>query len=158
MAAGVRIRVAVCLVEEGRVLLVEHEKAERRYWLLPGGGVELSETMVEAASRELVEETGYECEVGRLVIVCEAIEPMGRHIVNIVFAGRRTGGTLSVGSDRALRDARWVERDRLLELEFYPPIAGTVAECIDEGLEGPVRYLGNVWRDRSAPAGRGGAG
>lgn len=144
-----RIRVAVCVAVDGKVLLVQHEKAGRRYWLLPGGGVELSETMLEAAGREVEEETGYRCDLGRLLVVCEAIEPAGRHIVNMVFAGTLVGGDRRVGDDRALRDVRWMERGTLPGLEFYPPIAGTIAECVDEGFTGPVRYLGNVWKERS---------
>jgi 8-oxo-dGTP diphosphatase len=151
VASGVRIRVAVCLLERGRVLLVQHEKEGRRYWLLPGGGVEPGETMREAVARELEEETGYRCDVGRLLIVCEAIEPRGRHIVNMVFAGTLLGGDQRVGIDKALRDVRWMDRSALGGLEFYPPIATQVGRCIDENLQGPLRFLGNVWVDRSAP-------
>ena len=145
---AVRIRVGVCLVRDGQVLLVEHEKQGRRYWLLPGGGVEPGESLVAAAARELLEETGYSCEVGRLVLVAEAIEPEGgRHIVNLVFAGRLTGGTHRVGVDHALRDARWVDLPALPKLAFYPPIAGVLAECLNENLEGELRFLGNVWEE-----------
>jgi acetyl-CoA carboxylase carboxyl transferase subunit beta len=151
VASGVRIRVAVCLVDSGRVLLVQHEKEGHWYWLLPGGGVEPGETMQHAAGRELEEETGFRCEVGRLLIVCEAIEPRGRHIVNMVFAGRLTGGTRRVGEDRVLTDVRWVDEDVLETLEFYPPIAADLAACLRENLDGPLRFLGNVWVDR-APA------
>ena len=148
VAASVRIRVAVCLLRDGQVLLVQHEKGGRRYWLLPGGGVEAGETLLEAAGRELTEETGYTCEVGRLLLLAEAIEPAGgRHIVNLVFAARLTGGAHRVGTDPALRDARWVDPSELAGLDFYPPIAGVLADCLAEGLAGEVRFLGNVWRD-----------
>jgi 8-oxo-dGTP diphosphatase len=147
---GIRVRVAVCVTAEDQMLLVEHEKAGRRYWLLPGGGLEKGETMLEACRRELREETGYDAEIGRLLIVCEAIQPGGRHIVNMVFAGRLLGGSLSVGVDAALRDARWHSREALGDLVMFPPVTESIVACWDEAFQGPVRVLGNVWRDAGA--------
>ena len=151
MTETVRIRVSACLCEEDRILLVEHHKNDRRYWLLPGGGVEHGETLVEAVRREIREETGLEVRVGRLLIVCEAIEPRGRHIVSMVFAASVTGGTLAVGHDGVLSDARWRKREELPSLESYPPIVEEILACWDEGFAGPVRFLGNIW-DSPAPS------
>ena len=129
------------------MLLVQHEKAGRRYWLLPGGGLERGETVARCAEREVEEETGYRVTPGRLVLVCEAIEPAGRHILNLVYAGRITGGTLAVGEDdSALRDAAWHGRDAVASLTMYPAIAGELLECWDQGFTGPVRELGNLWK------------
>jgi len=49
------------VVEEGRVLLIQHAKLER--WLQPGGHVEPRETPDEAAIREVQEETGVRMEI-----------------------------------------------------------------------------------------------
>jgi len=56
---AIRIRAGVLIWRDGEVLLVRHEKGGRSYWLVPGGGVDPGETMVVAAARELIEETGY---------------------------------------------------------------------------------------------------
>ena len=59
MALEPRIRVSALLRWEGRILLCRHEKAGRgEYWLLPGGGVNGGESLVEALRRELSEEVG----------------------------------------------------------------------------------------------------
>ncbi|MGO8685922.1 MAG: NUDIX domain-containing protein [Candidatus Dormibacteria bacterium] len=164
-----RLRVAVCLTAADRLLLVGQGKAGHRYWLLPGGGVERGETLVEAAHRELIEETGIDVAIGRLLIVCEAIEPGGRHLVNLVFSGRARAaepgdpgapaaapGRLPepVPADAAIEEVRWVSRDELLGLELRPPIAEAVAAAWSAGFGGAVQVLGNVWS--ADPGSRGG--
>jgi ADP-ribose pyrophosphatase YjhB (NUDIX family) len=164
-----RVRVAVCLTAAERLLLVAHRKGAHRYWLLPGGGVEVGETLVEAARREVREETGLDPEIGRLLIVCDAIEPGGRHLVNLVFAAtagvapppsgspgsRVTLPGSEPPSDPAIDEVRWVSRDELLGLELHPPISAAVAAAWAGGFAGEVQVLGNVWvPDPSHPSGR----
>jgi ADP-ribose pyrophosphatase YjhB (NUDIX family) len=158
----------VCLTAAERLLLVAHRKGAHRYWLLPGGGVEMGETLVEATRREVREETGVEAEIGRLLIVCDAIEPGGRHLVNLVFAATvvvpppgSAGFATAVGAganpalDPAIEEVRWVSRGELLGLELHPPIAHAVAAAWAGGFAGEVQVLGNVWAaDPSRPDSR----
>jgi ADP-ribose pyrophosphatase YjhB (NUDIX family) len=94
----------------------------------------------------MFEETGYHVDIGPLQIVCEAIDPGGRHIVNLVYAAQLTGGELAVGRDGALRDVVWQPREALTRLTMYPPIGPTLLARWDAGFAGPPRELGNVWR------------
>src|SRR5439155_263997 len=55
---GPRVRVSAILGWNGRVLLCRHEKPGKEYWLLPGGGVNGGESLVDALHRELAEEIG----------------------------------------------------------------------------------------------------
>jgi ADP-ribose pyrophosphatase YjhB (NUDIX family) len=146
-----RVRVAVCLTAAARLLVVTHRKSGGRHWLLPGGGVEAGETLHEAARREMLEETGLGVTVGRLVILCEAIEPGGRHLLNLVFAANLDG--TAPGSeppathprDPAILEARWASRDEVLALDLHPPIGPPLVEAWDAAFGGDVAYLGNVW-------------
>ncbi len=58
MAVEPRIRVSAILRWQDRMLLCRHEKGEKQYWLLPGGGVNSGESLVDALHRELGEELG----------------------------------------------------------------------------------------------------
>ena len=64
----------VIVDERGRVVLIR-----RRYepmagrWSLPGGGVEIGETLEEGVAREMLEETGFEVEVGPVIEVFDRI-------------------------------------------------------------------------------------
>jgi 8-oxo-dGTP pyrophosphatase MutT (NUDIX family) len=56
---------AIIFDDAGRVLL--QQRGDNGYWGLPGGSVELGETVAEAVIREVAEETGYTVEIVRLV-------------------------------------------------------------------------------------------
>jgi 8-oxo-dGTP diphosphatase len=107
-----------------RVLLVRRAREPLlNVWTLPGGAVEVGETLQAALTRELREETGVVVEVGPVVEVLDQIrmDPEGRvqyHYVLVDFLCRRTGGQLAPGSDAA--DARWVEVGELEALSVPP--------------------------------------
>jgi 8-oxo-dGTP diphosphatase len=64
-SACFRIGVSALIFNEGKVLLAHRRDID--WWNLPGGGMEEGETVDEALHREVLEETGLEVEVGKLV-------------------------------------------------------------------------------------------
>jgi 8-oxo-dGTP diphosphatase len=86
--------------ERGVVLIRRGSEPFKGQWALPGGFVEVGETVEEAADREAAEETGLAVEVARLVGVYSDPErdPRG-HNVSVAFIARVLSGELSAATD-----------------------------------------------------------
>ena len=102
------------------VLLVRRAFPPRQgEWSLPGGRLELGESLPDAVRREVREETGIEVAVGPLVAAFDRVhrDEAGRvryHFVIVDYLCRPIGGTLCAGDDAA--DARWVARGAVAAL------------------------------------------
>lgn len=114
------VGVALVVFDGERVLLVEraHPPAQGQ-WTVPGGLVEVGETVAEAALRELREETGLTVDVGPIVEVVERIlrDADGRveyHYIIVDLLGRSPRGEPRAGSDSA--EVRWVAPSELTAL------------------------------------------
>jgi 8-oxo-dGTP diphosphatase len=141
-----RIRVAGVLTRGEDILLVEHERAGRRYYLLPGGGLEWGETCAAGLAREFLEEVSLKVKTGELLFINESIEPAGkRHIVNLTFRVRLAGGALRVHADRRLKAAAWVPRAQVSRLAFYPAIRRELLQAWKRGFKQPARWLSTPW-------------
>ena len=95
-----KVRATAVLVEDGRILLLEQrvKGSLGREWSLPGGTLEMGETLEECVIRETKEETGLNVAVDRLLYVCERIVN-DRHIVHLTFAVKRLSGELIAGTE-----------------------------------------------------------
>ncbi len=107
------VGVGAVVVHEGRVLLVRRgNEPLKGHWTLPGGLLELGESVVEGVARETREETGLIVEPIELVELIDRIHrDSGRvryHYVIADYLCRVTGGQLRAASDAD--QVRWVVR------------------------------------------------
>ncbi|MEV5507835.1 NUDIX domain-containing protein [Streptomyces orinoci] len=113
---------AVVVDDEGRILL--QRRQDNGLWALPGGAMEMGESLPEAAVREVKEETGLDVEITGLVGTYT--DP--RHIIayddgevrrqfNVCFTARIVGGTLAV-SDESM-ELRFVAEAELSSLPMH---------------------------------------
>ena len=104
--------VGVVVCKDDAVLLIQRGNPPRRGdWGLPGGAVELGETLREAARREVREECCIEIALGALIDAVDLMQndeagQLQYHYVVIDFVAAYLGGNLRAASD--VRDARWV--------------------------------------------------
>jgi ADP-ribose pyrophosphatase YjhB (NUDIX family) len=143
----IKVRAAVILMEGDRILLVKHSKSGKEYWVLPGGGVEEGESLVETAAREIKEETNLEIKVKKLVFISEAIPPdKHRHVIDFFFTGEILSGEIKMGEEDILKDIKFFPVSALSEISFCPDIREELKEGYDSGFSGPPQFLGNKWQ------------
>jgi len=102
----------VCLRGDSVLLIRRGTPPRQGEWSLPGGRIEPGERAMDAALRELREETGVEAEITGLIDVVDGLFPeAGRHYVLIDYAARWLSGEPVAGDDAA--GARFVALDEV---------------------------------------------
>ena len=120
------------------------ERTDNGLWALPGGAQDLGESVVEAARREVREETGIDVEVTGL----SGIYSDPRHVIayddgevrqefSLCFHAKPVGGNLRPSSES--REARWVSPDTLPGLKIDPSMRLRVTHALKQD---PKPYLG----------------
>ena len=139
------VGVGAVIIDRARVLLIKRGSPPLQgEWSLPGGAVELGETLRAAAEREAREETGLIVKAGEVLEVLDRIIP-GKggapqyHYVLVDFLCAVDGGELRAGGDAA--DARWAKSQRVSGVQ-------TGAAC-DRGDQQSVSYRKGRKRARS---------
>jgi 8-oxo-dGTP diphosphatase len=128
------VGVGAVVIDGDRVLLVRrgHEPLKGE-WSLPGGAVEIGETLKVAVAREVREETGLEVDVGPMVEVLDRIRLDGDgrpiyHYVLIDFLCRPSGGALACASDAD--DARWAPVSELTQYRVAESAVAVILKAL----------------------------
>ena len=140
---------AVIVDDAARVLLVKRRFAPHAgEWSLPGGAVDVGETLQECVVREMREETGLDVDVGAVIevfdrIVHDAVGRVQYHYVLVDYVCRPVGGTLMAASDVA--DAVWAAASAL-------PEYGLTEKALSVIAQGIALASAAGWTERSAAA------
>ena len=133
---------AVVADDHGRILLAR--RRDNTLWTIPGGAMEPGETIVQAAVREVSEETGVKVEVTSLV----GIYSSPRHVVeyadgevrqqfSVCFSARPVSGTPTASDETS--EARYVDPTELDRLDIHPSIRLRIEHYLQHR---PQPYLG----------------
>ncbi len=128
------VGVGAVIVDNGRAVLVRRgTEPLRGEWSIPGGVLELGETVRGGAEREALEETGLVVRAGEVLGVFDRVVPgdYGRtrfHYVLIDFLCEKISGELRAGGDAA--DARWVTLEELSKISIAEPAAALIRSAL----------------------------
>jgi 8-oxo-dGTP diphosphatase len=128
------VGVAAVVLKDERVLLVKRGKRPGKgEWSLPGGLVELGETVVQALHRELWEELSITVEILGPVgvfdrIIRDADNNVQYHYVIVDYCAQMVDGTPKAGSDAAL--IKWVHSKVLEKYSRDPKISEAVSRAL----------------------------
>ncbi len=128
--------VAVTIWHADKVLLIQRGK-QPNYgtWNIPGGLVELGETLAAAAQREIMEECGVEIATPELLTTVDIIErdadgAVRYHYIIIEMVARWQAGVAQAGDDALA--ASWFSRDELDTLDLLPQTRAVVLQAYQQ--------------------------
>jgi 8-oxo-dGTP pyrophosphatase MutT (NUDIX family) len=138
--------VRVILIRNDYVALVQHHESNKAFWLFPGGGVEIGETLIEAGVREVQEETGLDVQIESLLYVREALP--GEIEFYVLASGG--DGELFLGHDpdkqeQVLRDVALFPLSELQNLDTFILYPRTIQRRLQQDFAAnwpSVLYLG----------------
>lgn len=105
--------VSTTIVQDGKVLMIKENKATvKNKWNFPSGRVEKGEDILEAACREVKEETGLDVKLTHTTGIYNFISSTDHQVILFHFIAQITGGFLSL-QEEEIADSKWVNLSNL---------------------------------------------
>lgn len=121
---GLCIRPSVIFIEDGKVLCVDTVSGGKRHMVFPGGGLEKSETLQEAAIREVREEVGFDCDILKLAYVQDLIfdRATNKRVIDFIFIGKRTSDIKykTIDDNGKILHVKWLTFSEFVASDFLP--------------------------------------
>ncbi len=121
---GQQLRLRVCglCIKNERILMINHLGVVKGgdFWCPPGGGLQFGESVIEGLTREFLEETHTDIEVGEMLFVNEFLAPP-LHAIELFFKVNILNGEVSKGVDpemtkQIIDDIRWMTFEEIKAL------------------------------------------
>jgi len=135
------VGVGAVIVREGKVVLIRRKyEPMKGHWSLPGGMVEIGETLEAALTREMLEETGLVVDVGPVIEVFDRItrdedRRVRYHFVLVDYLCRPSGGSLHAGSD--VDAAIWADSATLADYSLTEKATSVIQRGLTLAREAP---------------------
>lgn len=123
----------------GEILMIR--RTDNDNWAVPGGGMDLGESILDTAVRETEEETGITCEITGLVgiytnpqhVILYTSNGEVRQEFSIVFTARPVSGELRPSNESS--EPRWVSPSAVASLQMHPSMRQRIQHYLDKRLE-----------------------
>ncbi|MET8848134.1 NUDIX domain-containing protein [Amycolatopsis sp. NPDC004625] len=134
-ANSIAVAVSVFIQDDqGQILMIK--RTDNNLYSIPGGQLELGETLSETAVREVREETGFECEIVGVV----GLYSDPKHVIayddgevrqefSICFRAKKLGGVARTSSESS--EVAWLKRQELDQVNIHPSILKRIEDSLN---------------------------
>jgi 8-oxo-dGTP diphosphatase len=131
---GIVLVASVSIIRANKVLIIKENKPSvRNKWNFPGGRIEPGEDILDAARREVKEETGYDVKLTGTTGIYNFISNTNNQVIMFHFTGEIIGGSLQL-DDIEISECKWIMASDLLILNLYEIRGADVIKQIVENL------------------------
>lgn len=141
-----RVKVRAVILRDGKLVVSRERRRGIEHILLPGGRVQEAESVINAVSREVAEETGLDVVPKRLLYVAEVAGSYGAHDLILVWLAEPRDPDLPIDDDML------VTLDSSVARAMMPPLIEQIAADAANGWPPAPRWLGNIRRHTAEPA------
>ena len=138
------VTVATVVVQNGRLLMVEEHANNRIVFNQPAGHLEPDESILQAAVRETLEETGWQVKLNEFIGAYQwTATETGQHYLRMAFAGEPIQHFPERALDQGIIAAHWLSPSELLALssQHRSPLVWKVVEDYLSGQRSPLSLV-----------------
>lgn len=126
--------VSVSILNDEEVLIIKENKPTAfDKWNFPSGRIEYGEDILNAARREVKEETGFDVKLNNTTGIYNFISSTNNQVILFHFTGEVTGGSLNLEEDGIL-DSKWIKLNDLMKFDNIEIREASVLKKIVDNL------------------------